>query len=85
MFLFFNNCIYHVCQLLYYSIVHTLYIHGTDMSVHVYARWSGFQMLALCVMVLPVSILAPYIWNPFFGICLEHFSVYACLVYTTYM
>ncbi len=44
--MFFNNCIYHVCQLLYYSIVHTLYIHGTDMSVHVYARWSesGFQM-----------------------------------------
>ncbi len=34
-----------VCQLLYYSIVHTLYIHGTDMSVHVYARWSGFQMI----------------------------------------
>ncbi len=30
MFMFFNNCIYHVCQLLYYSIVHTLYyIHGT--------------------------------------------------------
>ncbi len=42
--LFFNNCIYHVCQLLYYSIVHTLYKHGTDMSVHVYARWPGFQM-----------------------------------------
>jgi hypothetical protein len=21
-----------------------LYIHGTDMSVHVYAMWSGFQM-----------------------------------------
>ena len=55
MFMFFKtrNCIYHasVCQLLYYSIiVHTLrlYIHGhgtdTGMSVHVYARWSGFQM-----------------------------------------
>ncbi len=51
MFMFFNTCIYHwhVCQLpLYYSIVHTLYIHGTDIirSVHrvvtgtVYARWS---------------------------------------------
>ncbi len=45
----FNNCIHHVTvsQLqLYYSIVHTMYIHGTDMSVHVYAsaRWSGFQM-----------------------------------------
>ncbi len=38
------NCIYHVCQPLYTSIVHTLYIHGSDMSVHVYARWSGFQM-----------------------------------------
>ncbi len=46
MFKFFNNCIYHVCQQLYYSVVHTWYIHasGTDMSVHVYARWSGFQM-----------------------------------------
>ncbi len=44
MFMFFNNCIYSVCQLLYYSIVHTLYIQGTDMSVHVYARWSGFKM-----------------------------------------
>ncbi len=45
MSMFFNNCIYHVCQLLYYSIqvVHTLYIHGSDMSVHVYNRWSGFQ------------------------------------------
>ena len=49
MFMIFNNCImmYHVCQLLYYSIVHTLYIHCTDMSVHVYVRWSGFQMI-LC-------------------------------------
>ena len=44
MFMFFNNCIYHVCQPLYTSIVHKLYIHGSDMSVHVYARWSGFQM-----------------------------------------
>ncbi len=46
MFMFSNNCIYHVCQPLYTSIVYTLYIHGSDMSVHVYARWSGFQMLA---------------------------------------
>ncbi len=44
MFVFFNNCIYHVCQPLHTSIVHTLYTHGSDMSVHVYARWSGFQM-----------------------------------------
>ncbi len=44
MSMFFNNCIYHVFRLLYYSIVHTLYIHGTDMSVHVYARWSKFHM-----------------------------------------
>jgi hypothetical protein len=44
MFRVFNICIYHVCKLLYYSIVHRLYIHGTDMSVHVYAMWSGFQM-----------------------------------------
>jgi hypothetical protein len=43
----FNICTYHVCKLLYYSIVHSLrlYIHGTDISVHVYAMWSGFQML----------------------------------------
>ncbi len=48
MFMFFNNCIYHVCQPLYTSIVHTLYIHGSDMSVHLYARWSGFQMIVDC-------------------------------------
>ncbi len=45
MFMFFKYCTYHVCQLLYYSMVCILYIHGTDMSVHVYARWSGFQMM----------------------------------------
>jgi hypothetical protein len=44
MFMFFKYCTYNVCQLLYYSMVCTRYIHGTDMSVHVYARWSGFQM-----------------------------------------
>ncbi len=41
----FTTCIYHVYQLMYCSIVHTLYIHGTDVSVHVYARRSGFQMI----------------------------------------
>ncbi len=41
---FANIYIYHGCKLLYYSIVHRLYIHGTEMSVHVYAMWSGFQM-----------------------------------------
>ncbi len=46
MFMFFNICIYHVCQPLYTSIVYTLYIHGSDMSVHVYARWSGFQIIS---------------------------------------
>ncbi len=50
MSMIFTTCIYHVCQLLYYSIVHTLYIHGTDVSVHVYARWSGFQMMESCLM-----------------------------------
>ncbi len=46
MFMFFNYCMYHVCQLKYNSIVNTLYIHGTDMYIHFYARWSlaGFQM-----------------------------------------
>ncbi len=44
MFVFFNNCMYYVCKLTYDSIVHSLYVHGTDMYVHVYARWSGFQM-----------------------------------------
>jgi hypothetical protein len=46
MFMFFKYCTYHVCQLLYYIMVCTWYRHGTDMSVHVYARsrWSGFQM-----------------------------------------
>ncbi len=49
MFMFFNNCIYHVCQQLYTSIVYTLYIHGSDIMIseHVYARWSGFQMRVL--------------------------------------
>ena len=41
---FFNYCMYYVCQLTYNSIVHSLYVHVTDMYVHVYARWSGFQM-----------------------------------------
>ncbi len=44
MFVFFNNCLYYVCQLTYDSIVHSLYVHGTDMYVHIYARWSEFQM-----------------------------------------
>ncbi len=44
MFVFFNNGMYYVCQLTYDSTVHSLYVHGTDMYVHVYARWSGFQM-----------------------------------------
>ncbi len=43
----FNVCIYNVCKLLYHSTVHRLYIHGIDMSVHVYARWSGFQIMQL--------------------------------------
>ncbi len=29
---------------MYYSIVHTRLIHASDMYVHVYARWVGFQM-----------------------------------------
>jgi hypothetical protein len=47
MFVFFNNGMYYVCQLTYDSTVHSLYVHGTDMYVHVYARWSGFQMFLL--------------------------------------
>ncbi len=39
----FEKCIYNVCPQTYYSIVYTRYIHGTDMSVHVNARWSGFK------------------------------------------
>jgi hypothetical protein len=36
---------YHVCLLIYNSMIHsTHYIHGTDMSVHIYGRWPGFQM-----------------------------------------
>ncbi len=31
---------------MYYSMVHTYHIHGSDTYVHVYARWVGFQMLA---------------------------------------
>ncbi len=33
MSMLFNNFIYHVCQLLYYSTVPTLYKHGTDMHL----------------------------------------------------
>jgi hypothetical protein len=29
---------------MYYSIVHTHHIHRSDMFIHVYARWVGFQM-----------------------------------------
>ncbi len=36
---------YKTCM--YYSIVHTRLIHASDMYVHVYARWVGFQMEAL--------------------------------------
>ncbi len=50
MFMIFNVCIYNVCKQLYHSTVHSLYIHGIDMSVHVYARWSGFQMVLLGVL-----------------------------------
>jgi hypothetical protein len=41
-----HTCLNHVCQLLYYSMVQQLSAdrHGSDMYVHVYARWSGFQM-----------------------------------------
>ncbi len=47
MFMFFNNCIYHVCQLLSFSIVHTLYIHGTDMSVHWHAGHGLCQVVRI--------------------------------------
>jgi hypothetical protein len=30
---------------MYYSIVHTHHIHRSDMYIHVYARWVGFQMI----------------------------------------
>ena len=33
---------YKTCM--YYSIVHTRLIHASDVCVHVYARWVGFQM-----------------------------------------
>ncbi len=45
MFIHFPKCTYMSVPRTYYSIVHRRFIHGTDMSVHVYARWSGFQML----------------------------------------
>ena len=44
MFIHFPKCTYMSVPRTYYSIVYRRYIHGTDMSVHVYARWSGFQM-----------------------------------------
>ncbi len=33
---------------MYYSIVHTHHIHRSDMYIHFYARWVGFQMTACC-------------------------------------
>ncbi len=29
---------------MYYCIVHTYHIHGSDMYVHVYARWVGLMI-----------------------------------------
>ncbi len=36
---------------MYYTIVHIRLIHGSDMYVHVYARWVGFQMSATAATV----------------------------------
>ncbi len=38
---------YMMCM--YYSIVHTRQIHGSDMYINVYARWLGLQMVCVCV------------------------------------
>ncbi len=38
---------YKTCIMMYYSIVHTRLVDGSDMSAHVYARWVGFQMLVV--------------------------------------
>ena len=47
MYMIFHFCIYHVCQPLSIGTVHSLYIHASNMYVHVYTMWSGFQMLPL--------------------------------------
>ena len=46
MYMIFHFCIYHVCQPLSIGTVHSLYIHASNMYVHVYTMWSGFQMEA---------------------------------------
>ena len=33
------------------SIVHTWYIHVSNMYVHVYARWVGFQMITIITII----------------------------------
>jgi hypothetical protein len=38
---------YTMCM--YYSIVHTRHIHVSDLYVHVYARWVGFQMTGISI------------------------------------
>ena len=53
----------------YYSIVCTRHIHSTDMSVHVYARWSGFQMIIrekswLATLGVMACSLVPPTWSP---------------------
>ncbi len=87
MFMFFKYSTYHICQLLYYSMVCTRYIHGTDMSVQVYARWSGFQMSCYwdsesCRELEPsttYSVRTSTSGTPIFGICLEYAWYIPCI------
>ncbi len=44
MFLLFNNCMYHVCQLTYDSMVHTLYRHVCTLLWQVVRIPDGFQL-----------------------------------------
>ena len=50
---------------MYYSIVHTRHIHGSDMYIHVYARVVGFQMF-----IISLIFISSYYLNYFYFIVL---------------
>ena len=55
MYIHFMTCTYTSQRGMYYSIVWRVYVHGSDMYVHVYTRWVGFQMnceLILCDIIM---------------------------------
>ncbi len=56
---------------MYYSIVHTHHIHSSDMYIHVYARWVGFQMSIGLWLIDRDTHLQ---WISYTAICAEHWT-----------